>query len=397
MRLAGAPVSPLVVPAPRGRSSVARRARARADEPLPLVHPIYVHLPDAPEEDAAAPRVHARRRRATSCAPSRSSTSRRRPRRARPSCVKAGVVKTQKIAFGEALHDLDAAAAEVATTGGAGLSTDELSDLYLYRAIATARADWNATARRAADRRRARAPTTTTCAPPTLAPARTLNPREMPPQAVADFARAVAEVRQRPRGTLTVARLRRRAGVAGRRRADAGRRRRHASRPRLRRAPDPRRGARAHAGWGAVVAFNRADPGRRHPRARGAGARRRDRRGARAPDGRAVRAGRRAEGRAAARRSALRLVDATGQDATPCWCRPATRRGLIDAAVMRLDEAARRHRAGRGSGRDAAAGRATGDRRRSSRRRRCCWRQPPAQGAASARIRPPGRATTGRC
>src|SRR5262247_2664082 len=25
---------------------------ARADEPLPLVHPLYVHLPDAPEEDA---------------------------------------------------------------------------------------------------------------------------------------------------------------------------------------------------------------------------------------------------------------------------------------------------------------------------------------------------------
>jgi hypothetical protein len=25
---------------------------ARADEPLPLVHPIYVHLPEAPEEDA---------------------------------------------------------------------------------------------------------------------------------------------------------------------------------------------------------------------------------------------------------------------------------------------------------------------------------------------------------
>ena len=25
---------------------------ARAEEPLPIVHPLYVHLPDAPEEDA---------------------------------------------------------------------------------------------------------------------------------------------------------------------------------------------------------------------------------------------------------------------------------------------------------------------------------------------------------
>ena len=25
---------------------------ARADEPLPIVHPLYVHLPDAPEDDA---------------------------------------------------------------------------------------------------------------------------------------------------------------------------------------------------------------------------------------------------------------------------------------------------------------------------------------------------------
>ena len=28
------------------------RAGARTDEPLPLVHPLYVHLPDAPEDDA---------------------------------------------------------------------------------------------------------------------------------------------------------------------------------------------------------------------------------------------------------------------------------------------------------------------------------------------------------
>ena len=33
-------------------ATLASTRAARADEPLPLVHPIYVHLPDAPEEDA---------------------------------------------------------------------------------------------------------------------------------------------------------------------------------------------------------------------------------------------------------------------------------------------------------------------------------------------------------
>src|SRR4030095_11017347 len=32
--------------------ALASARAARADEPLPLVHPLYVHLPEAPEEDA---------------------------------------------------------------------------------------------------------------------------------------------------------------------------------------------------------------------------------------------------------------------------------------------------------------------------------------------------------
>src|SRR5262245_19090005 len=98
---------------------------ARADEPLPLVHPLYVHLPDAPEDDAL--------RRAFTAAAQRYKLHpvevvdvlAPAPPRA-PDLLKAGIINTQKIAFGEALHDLDAAVAEVATTGGAGLSTDEL-------------------------------------------------------------------------------------------------------------------------------------------------------------------------------------------------------------------------------------------------------------------------------
>jgi len=175
---------------------------ARADEPLPIVHPLYVHLPDAPEEDAL--------RRAFTAAAARYKLRPVEvvdvpapPAPRAPDLLKSGVLNTTKIAFGEALHDLDAAAAEAAATGGAGLSTDDLSDLYLHRAIATARADWNATADAPPTDARTRAYADYLRAA-TLTPARTLNAREIPPQAVADFARAVAEVRQRPRGTLSV-------------------------------------------------------------------------------------------------------------------------------------------------------------------------------------------------
>jgi hypothetical protein len=96
----------------------------------------------------------------------------------------------------------------VAGSGGAGLTTTELFDLYLYRAMATARADWNAApaplpmpaspgdARARAFEDYLRAATITTDRP--------LNPRELPPQVMADFARAATEVRSRARGALLV-------------------------------------------------------------------------------------------------------------------------------------------------------------------------------------------------
>jgi hypothetical protein len=115
-------------------------------------------------------------------------------------------VKVTKLSFDEALPELDAADAEVAATGGAGLSPADLSDLYLHRGWATARATWKSNA----------APETADANPgrakafeeyvraAVFAPDRNLNPRELPPQVVADFARAVVEVRARPRATLVV-------------------------------------------------------------------------------------------------------------------------------------------------------------------------------------------------
>jgi hypothetical protein len=318
--------------------ALASTRAARADAPLPLVHPLYVHLPDAPDEDAL--------RRAFTAAVSRYKLGpvevvdvpAPAPPRA-PDLLKTAVINTQKIAFGEALHDLDAAAAEAAATGGAGLSTDELSDLYLNRAIATARADWNATAAAPPTEARTRAYADYLRAA-TLTPGRTLNAREIPPQAVADFARAVAEVRGRPRGTLTVT------GSADAQVAlDGG-------------AALPVAGGLVfrdvvngehlihvdelgHVGWGAVVTFNQptldvAIPSRPLLGLDGATAAAHARRmGARfalvlepkggptAPVG-------------------VRLIDTSGQERDAVLVTPANEAGMIDSAVMRLDEGARR-------------------------------------------------------
>src|SRR3954469_13716572 len=313
-------------------------ARAHADDALPLVHPLYVHLPDAPEDDAL--------RRAFTAAAGRYRLHPVEvvdvpapPAPRAPEWLRAGVLDTQKIAFGEALHDLDAAAAEVSTTGGAGLSTDELADLYLNRAIATAHADWNATADAPPTEARTRAYADYLRAA-TLAPARTLNTREVPPQAVADFARAVAEVRQRPRGSLTVS-----GSADAQVSLDGGPTMPVAGGLVLRDLVAGEHLIRAeelgHAGWGTVVAFNpptqdvvippRAvlglDGATAASHARRMGARfalvLEPKGGAHAPVG-------------------VRLIDTAGQERDAVVLPPANEAGTIDSAVMRLDETARR-------------------------------------------------------
>ncbi len=91
----------------------------------------------------------------------------------------------------------------MATTGGAGLTAAELGDLYLYRAMTTARADWKATAAAPPTEARTKAFDDYLRAA-TILPNRVLNARELPPQVVADFQRAVEVVAKRPRGTLVV-------------------------------------------------------------------------------------------------------------------------------------------------------------------------------------------------
>jgi hypothetical protein len=176
-------------------------ATARADD-APLVHPIYAHLPDAPENDSARQLFTAAATRYNLRPVEVVDVPAPAPPRA-PDNVRIGILNTQKLAFSEAQHDLDAAAAEIATTGGAGLTAAELDDLYLFRAMATARADWNAQPNAAPTEARTKAFDDYQRAA-TLAPTRTLNERELPPQVVADFKRAVEVIRKRPLGTLVV-------------------------------------------------------------------------------------------------------------------------------------------------------------------------------------------------
>jgi len=187
----------------------ARGARAAADDqPLPLVHPIYAQVPDAPERDVTR-RAFAAAAQRYKLGPVEVVDIPPPPTARAAGLIKSGAAKALKVAFADALKDLDEAAAEVVAAGGAGLTTTELFDLYLYRGMATARADWNAPAAAPGgapagpDDPRARGFEDYLRAA-TLTTDRPLNPRELPPQVIADFARAVSEVRGRPRGTLIV-------------------------------------------------------------------------------------------------------------------------------------------------------------------------------------------------
>jgi hypothetical protein len=183
-------------------AQVALTRVAAAGETTPLVHPIFAHLPDAPEDTSARSSFAAAAGRYQLHPVEVVDVAAPAPPRA-PDALHLGILHAQQLAFAEALRELDLATNEVASTGGAGLTTTELGDLYLFRAMATAHADWNATVTAPPSEERTRAYTDYLRAA-TMTPDRTLNPHDLPPQVVADFQRAVDEIRHRPRGTLIV-------------------------------------------------------------------------------------------------------------------------------------------------------------------------------------------------
>jgi hypothetical protein len=177
------------------------RAAESLEEAPSIVHPIYAHMPDAPQNDTALREVseaagHYKLRMVEvvdiDAPPAPKTTAE----------LKAGAQLVTKLSFTEAQKQLDLAASDAANSGGAGLSPSEMADIYLYRAMAIARADWKP--ERSVDAAtRARAFEDYVRAA-TITPDRTLNPRELPPQVLEDWEAAVAETRRRAKGTLVV-------------------------------------------------------------------------------------------------------------------------------------------------------------------------------------------------
>jgi hypothetical protein len=109
-----------------------------------------------------------------------------------PALHRTAIEAYERLRFDEAMTALDVAVAEVERSGGDGLSTADLSDLFLYRGLTEiqlgdAAPAWEDLVRAA-----------------TIDPARALDPVRFAPRAVEAFQRAQAAVQGRPQGALVV-------------------------------------------------------------------------------------------------------------------------------------------------------------------------------------------------
>lgn len=168
----------------------------------PVIHPIYVSVRGSAHDETAQKAFgetvsHYR------LGPVETIDIPAEPTPRAPDLLRAGKTAFDKLNFDEAQAALDAAAQEVLQTGGAGLDTASLSDLFTYQAIAAQRADW----------KELTGPVTEVVPPKarqayaralSITPDRVLAPRRFPPLAVASWALLAAEAKQRPRGTIVV-------------------------------------------------------------------------------------------------------------------------------------------------------------------------------------------------
>lgn len=179
----------------------AAAAQSPTQEPPSIVHPIYAQMPEAPQNDVALRELtHAADRYKLRPVEVVDIELPEPPKTA--AALKVGIQLVKKLAFADALKQLDAVAGEIAATGGVGLGTTDLGDLYLYRGMAIAKADWKP--ERSVDAATSARAFEDYVRAATLVPDRVLNPRETPLQVLDDWQKAVAEVQQRPRGTLIV-------------------------------------------------------------------------------------------------------------------------------------------------------------------------------------------------
>ncbi|MCG5052150.1 MAG: hypothetical protein KA712_04245 [Myxococcales bacterium] len=176
-------------------------------QPAPLVvppttHPIYVSAEGAALDDQAL----ASFRQATAklgLPPVETVDLPALPKPSAPGAVIAGVAQVRDLAFEQGAKLLETARAEVAETGAEGLSHDELCDLFLYLGMALDQADWHDLPEEGPP-----APSPTAgqayLQAAALCPERELYHRTYPPLALHRFQTAVAEVRTRGQGTLVV-------------------------------------------------------------------------------------------------------------------------------------------------------------------------------------------------
>ncbi len=176
-----------------------------AAQPTPAVttlHPIFAAVPELPQGDEAHTRFVAAARRHGLGPVEVMDVPGPTPARAK-ALLRVGRAAVEAKKFGEAEAALDEAAADVNARGAAGLTPRELADVFLFLGMATQKADWKdlpgpLTAITPSKAREAYLRAAV------LDRERALLPREFPPLAIESWRLAVAEIGQRPRGTILV-------------------------------------------------------------------------------------------------------------------------------------------------------------------------------------------------
>lgn len=177
-------------------------AQAQIAAAPPTSHPIYVSVPDAALDGSTYATFSAAVAK-VSLGPVQTADLPEEPAPQAAKKLSAAVARFKDLAFDEARQLLAPALEEAAVTGAAGLSQEALCDLHLYLAMALDRADWRdlpqggpaAPSVQASDAYLQSA---------ALCPQRQLYQRTFPPLALIRHAAAVAETKRRGEGLLIV-------------------------------------------------------------------------------------------------------------------------------------------------------------------------------------------------
>jgi hypothetical protein len=168
----------------------------------PAVHPLYAEMPGS-TMNPEAKRLFSAAAGRYGLGPVEVMDIAAPPAPRAPELLKVAAAANEKLKFAEAEAALDAAVAEVMTSGGAGMSAASLSELFLQQAIAAQKANWLELESPVTELAPAKAREAYLRAA-VLAPERVLERRRYRPLAIASYQVATAEVKQRPRGQLKV-------------------------------------------------------------------------------------------------------------------------------------------------------------------------------------------------